>query len=57
MRTSNDTFKTYIYIEIDSFEFEEIGSLATNNKFQLFNEYGFNYSSKYLSTNNQCCCC
>jgi hypothetical protein len=38
----------YIYIrDVDSFEFEEIGSLATN-KFQLFNEYGFNfYSSKY----------
>ncbi len=49
---STDTFKTYgIYTleSVDSFEFEEIGSLATN-KFQLFNEYGFNfYSSKYLS--------
>jgi hypothetical protein len=39
----------YIHWSVDSFEFEEIGSLATN-KFQLFNEYGFNfYSSKYLS--------
>lgn len=41
---SNDTFKTYgLYTleRIPSFDFEDVG-LGTN-KFQLFNEYGFNF--------------
>lgn len=48
---SNDTFKTqalYLFEKIKSFEFENISDL-TLSRWQLFNEYGFNfYSSAYI---------
>lgn len=47
---SNDTFKTqaiYLFEKIDAFEYEDVSNL-TLSRWQLFNEYGFNfYSSNY----------
>ena len=49
---SSDTYKTvglYMLEKIPSFEFEVDGELSLN-KFQLFNEYGFDfYSAKYAT--------
>ncbi len=49
---SSDTYKTvglYMMEQIPSFEFEVDGELSLN-KFQLFNEYGFDfYSAKYAT--------
>ena len=49
---SSDTYKTvglYMLEKIPSFEFELQGELSLN-KFQLFNEYGFDfYSAKYVT--------
>jgi hypothetical protein len=49
---SNDTFKTagiYTLEKIPSFEFENPGEMYLN-KFQLFNEFGFDfYASKYVT--------
>jgi len=49
---SNDTFKTaglYMMEKIPSFDYEYVGNM-TLNKFQLFNEFGFDfYSSKYTT--------
>jgi hypothetical protein len=43
---SSDTFKTiglYIFEKVPAFEYQVVGELALD-KFQLFNEYGFNFS-------------
>lgn len=49
---SSDTFKTiglYMFENVPSFEFEVPGSLALD-KFQLFNEHGFNFTGNSFFT-------
>ena len=46
----SDTFKVlpiYIFEKVPSFEFSDVS--LTLDKFQLFNQYGFNFSGGYLT--------
>lgn len=52
---STDTFKTqclYTFEKVDGFDYEMQGNLALN-KFQLFNEYGFDFYSSNSVTKKQ----